>query len=873
MQAYNHYQQQQGHKVWPNIQVYALREWLINSYDQLLDQGKLSDPRSLASNIQLQQLWQLVIEKNTEGLELINPLRLAADANTALATLQQWQLAPAELDCENDQQQQFVIWAEQLQQKLDDHNLQTFESLHTTVNMAYAEGLLAQHDALLALDFGSTTPLVAETLQAVATQLDKRHTHAPVTEACQRLSFTDKDQEARQAALWARQQLQNNPDATIGIVVPNLGQERDLITRQLTEVFEPHYLLPETSRFTLPFNFSTGVPLGNTPIIHNTLSLLRLNNRQWPFQALIDLLYSPFWGPQQDLEFIEKLVTAIRDLGREAIHTSTLRQLCHRQQELTPSAYGQWLDATLQGFEDARRRTPAQQSPSRWIETFQTQLQQLGWPGERRLDSNEYQQVQQWHTLLEDFCRLDSIQPSLSAFEAIDLLGRQASATPFQAQTRESPIQVLGALEAAGLVFDHCWVMGMSHRDWPPASQPNPLLPLDLQRQLRMPHADANRELEYAQELTEYYQRCAKTVVFSHPCQGEDSHLSPSPLIQHLPEHSDYSLLPSATLDNCITGQQRASQLESCDVSQAPELSEFEKQHIRGGSQILRNQAINPMAAFLIHRLGAKQPTEPMAGFTPIQRGQILHNALKLIWDQLNDQQQLLNAKSQTLKQLVEDAVSDQVNRYQRKEPGIIGDNYAANEIARQTRLILGWLEQEKQRPAFTVVAHEQAVDANIAGLPLTLRLDRLDQLQSGELIIIDYKTGSPHIKHWGGERPEEPQLPLYALAFHSEIQALMFVQINANQTKAMGIGQLQTYHPDITQASDAGKIELPEDWPAILDHWQQTLESLSTEFQQGRTENLFKAPAQERYYQYLAPILRLNEHTSGKEENVDAAR
>ncbi|GAA5316644.1 MAG: PD-(D/E)XK nuclease family protein [Candidatus Pelagadaptatus aseana] len=863
LQAYNHHQQQQKLTVWPNIKVYALREWLLQCYEQLLGQGLLEDPRALASKLQLQQLWLQVIESNTDGLELINPLRLATDAASAFSSLEQWQLSVAELDCDSDQQRQFCEWAEQFQSQMAAQKLQTFENLQNQVNQAFISGRLPQQKKLMALDFGTVSPLVSESLQVMAEQLQQNSTHAIATERCQRIACNDRNHEARQAALWARNQLQQEQTATIGIVVPNLGQERERIARHLTEVFEPHYLLPETSRYTLPFNFSTGVPLGATPLISNTLALLRLNNRQWTCQALTDLLYSPFWGVNQDLAFQEQLLARLEGLGRDIVQVASLRQICHELQQQHPCTYGQWLDKTLQDFEAQRRRIPARQSPSHWIETFQTQLQQLGWPGERRLDSNEYQQIQQWQTLLEDFCRLDHVQPALTVSEALDLLNRHASGTPFQAQTRESPIQVLGALEAAGLVFDQCWVMGMSHAEWPATAQPNPLLPLDMQRQLRMPHADATRELEYARELTGYYQRCANTVIFSHPLQGEESHLSPSQLIQHIPEVTAEALGLAnqiAPLDHHIACQRQAVALEAVDSHRAPPLSHLEQQHVRGGSQILRNQAINPMAAFLIHRLGARQPIEPTAGFSPIQRGQILHNALKIIWDKLGDQQQLLTAEPEALQQLVKTAVTEQVKRYQRREPGVIGDNYAANEISRQSRLIIGWLDQEKQRPGFTVIAHEQSIHTELAGLPLTLRLDRLDQLATGELIVIDYKTGSPNIKHWGGDRPEEPQLPLYALAYQSDIQALMFVQINARQTTAMGIGQLQDYHPDISPASDGAKMELPDNWPEILQHWQQTLESLAQEFQQGHTLNQFKGVSQQHFYEYLSPILRLNQ-------------
>lgn len=857
IQAYNHQQNLDGKSCWHQPRVFAIRDWLTAQYDNLLSAARIDQPGAMATGTQLQQLWLKVIDSHTDGLELINPLRLASDANSAYATLQRWNIDVASIDVETDQQAQFVSWAQQFEADLQQQGLITLEQLQQKVNQALKDKVLAPESQLVLLDFDEITPLLQTTLDLLCAEPKRHRSSIRQQPICELRAYSDKQQEVTQAALWAQQRLTDNPEASIGIIVPNLGQERELLARHLTEVFEPQYLSPETSRYTLPFNFSTGIPLGQTPIIQTALSLLRLNYRNWDLEQLIELLHSPFLAEITDIGFTESLCNGLLQRGRHQVSTQQLRSLCQQLAEKSENGYGLWLSKTLQQAEDHRRRSVSRQTASRWAEFFLDQLQIFGWPGQRRVDSNEFQQVQQLYSVLDDFSRIDELETPLSLHEAFELLSRQLASTPYQAQTPESPIQILGALEGAGLLFNHCWVMGMNHREWPPAPQPNPLLPLSLQREQAMPHADAERELRYAEALTQGYQRAAAEVVFSYAKQGEESHQQASPLLNHLTPIEDHT--QSETAIGSYARQQVSQPSEWYHTDRAPQVSAVERSRLKGGSQILRNQAINPMAAFLIHRLGARQPTSMHQGLTPQQRGQMLHEVLANLWNQWQRQSVLLQLSDAELQSAVHQEVEKQALALKHREPGYFSDRYIALEIERLSALIQGWLEQEKLRPGFTVHATEQSLETDIEGLPLTLRLDRLDLLDNGQWLIIDYKTGNPHLKSLGSERPEEPQLPIYAIAYEQEISALLFVQINTTETTIKGIGTLSDYHEGVAGAEKGPQYDLPDNWPETLKHWQQHLEALAREFQHGDTQSQFKTRNLERFYDYLAPMLRLN--------------
>ena len=56
-------------------------------------------------------------------------------------------------------------------------------------------------------------------------------------------------------------------------------------------------------------------------------------------------------------------------------------------------------------------------------------------------------------------------------------------------------------------------------------------------------------------------------------------------------------------------------------------------------------------------------------------------------------------------------------------------------------------------RPHFTVIATEKRLEATFADLTLQVQIDRIDKLDDGSEIIIDYKTGLVHIEDWFSTR------------------------------------------------------------------------------------------------------------------------
>ncbi len=127
----------------------------------------------------------------------------------------------------------------------------------------------------------------------------------------------------------------------------------------------------------------------------------------------------------------------------------------------------------LHKMRDLRRAA----QPSIWAARFSEVLSVWGWPGTEALDSLEYQQLELWYQTLDEFRAYDAVCQRIDFGDALQLLRECCSRQISQPQTADSPVQVLGPLEAAGLTFEHLWLCDMQGASWPASPRPNPFIP------------------------------------------------------------------------------------------------------------------------------------------------------------------------------------------------------------------------------------------------------------------------------------------------------------------------------------------------------------------------------------------------------------
>jgi ATP-dependent helicase/nuclease subunit B len=121
--------------------------------------------------------------------------------------------------------------------------------------------------------------------------------------------------------------------------------------------------------------------------------------------------------------------------------------------------------------------------------------------------------------------------------------------------------------------------------------------------------------------------------------------------------------------------------------------------------------------------------------------------------------------------------------------------------------------------------------DFPIAGATLQLRLDRIDRLGDGRLVVIDYKSGATEKLDAFAERPTQPQLPAYAMAAGDGVAAVVALYLGREGLKMRGLADLA----DRLRARGIETVPGGElAWPPLLRLWHGGLEYLVREFLDG---------------------------------------
>ena len=334
--------------------------------------------------------------------------------------------------------------------------------------------------------------------------------------------------------------------------------------------------------------------------------------------------------------------------------------------------------------------------------------------------------------------------------------------------------------------FDAFWIAGLDADRWPRSIQPNPFLPVWLQRERGMPRSSPGRELELAKRLTSELSRSAQEVVFSSAKQGMDSPLIASSLIEDLeitPPRADPWLIRRVVFASGVPLQEEP-------LGRAPELGRGEV-HV-GGVKILENQAACPFKAFATHRLGAREFRETPFGVSRLERGTAAHEALNYLWAELKRKKALHERPPEELDRLISAAVEQALtSSFANRQKGGVMERFKVLERERLEHLIHAWLDEERKRPSFEVLQTEVKEEVSIGGLKLHLKADRIDEYEDGSRAILDYKTGnqlSPEM--WEGERPDAPQLPLYAVTHRGgAVSESAFAKLSSSETVLISTG------------------------------------------------------------------------------------
>ena len=805
-------QREQGRSVWNTPDILPLGAFLKRSwwnYVRAADAGR-ETCATLLDDLQEQVVWEQVIRESPAGDSL---LRIP---ETALRAMEAWQLVQAyrlPLDGRfeaSDDWAAFAAWARAFRKRCAANNwLETARLADELANLVRA-GKIPRAAKLFLAGFDELTPQQSDLLGTLGewTEIDKHNYQS----APERWKLRDSTGEIRAAASWARRVLEQDPMAQIGVIVPNLTSLRAKVERIFRETLDPGSAFHDQER---SFHVSLGPALDRYPVVSAALLMLEFATGLLALPQAGLLLRSPFLGGAA-MEWTKRaqLDAKLRRDGVWDVSPALLRDR---------AGNCPLLERLLGRFEKRLRQLVLEQPASEWSRDFSELLAALGWPGDRTLSSREYQVVEKWNGLLSSLATLDAAMPPISVAQALSRLRELASASLFQVENEGAPIQIMGLLEASGLRFDHLWVMGLHDEALPAAANPNPFLPISLQREHKLPHSSAERELEFAVKLMDRLLASARHIVLSYPATDGDRTLGPSPVVdggRWL--EADENALPS----EWIRKMRAAIQMEQLRDETAPPVIAEAMQP--GGASLFKDMAACPFRAFAKHRLGARPLEGTDLGVNKKDQGNAVHKAMALIWGELGSHTRLMELAPDALRELISRSVANAIQQL----GGGIGRGL---ERRRLEKLLAEWLEIEKGRDWFAVHATEQDHLVSLGGLQIRTRADRVDQLANGREIILDYKTGMLKGTSWEGSRPDEPQLLLYCATSASvePIAGAAFAQIRTGELGFRGLTEDGVSLPALKKM----KMDAPLSFAEQREEWRRVLERLAEAYGAGVAE------------------------------------
>lgn len=891
-------------KIWQSIEACTLSQWLNSTLEAAMMLGQVpvdAMPAMLLNGFSETHLWEAAITQCLDkhaASALFDVKSLAKTAMSAHQTLIEWQVPESDINHASMSQEarQFLRWRHTFIALCAQKN-----SLDTSTYLAKQIALVCEFESVLPshiifAGFDRVTPLMQILLTSLKSKnvaisfendakSDKDNDKSHI--AC--VGLQDVEAECRAAVAWAKAQLTQNPNAQIALISPTLREERAYLADLLDDAFHVESLLPHHYEAPRIYDFSLGLALNNYPIINTALQLLRLaaTPQARSFDVITPILHDVYWGDLAELPMRALLDAHLRQKVSAEVTLKTMTHVAEshflklqsiqterNEHQLTINAEDKphYLRALLL-LDDFTNQQPKKQHASAWLAAFLSLLTELNWATTRALSSVEYQTQQRFLAAIQTLAQQDFILGPLSAHECLSALTTMCQQSMFQPESvGEVHIQLLGLLETPALKLDAVWVMHMNDQHWPPAVKLNPLLPVKLQRDLALPNASAAVQTEFARIVQARVNQMADTVVFSYALKSRDQTLRPSTLLADLPQ---MNLLANPEVNARVLpvftslAEQLATpvSLAFLDDHIANEVADVI--NIRGGTQLFARQAICPAWAFYQYRLGAKALETPTDGMDSKDHGNLLHKALEQFWLACTGSVALNTMTDETLQTAIAAAIQKAINIWQEKAAGRVSAQVLRIEAAQMQGLMTEYLAIEKMRAEFVVEACEKTVNHTIAGIPLTLTIDRIDCLVAdgftGQLAMIDYKTGS-QVSHnsWALPRITEPQLPIYAtLAMQTaEIAAVYFAKLNVDALKMIGLAKTKDIVPGLA-AFDSLKSHSPflkfTSWQDLLNAWQQTLTAIGEEITRGEARVTFKKASDLTYCEVL-PLLRLPE-------------
>jgi ATP-dependent helicase/nuclease subunit B len=806
-----HQQTTQCHKVAANPSFKSIKDWCHELASDILRY-----PWRVLSQHQSEAIWSDLIDQQKKQYH-VNGRIASKDIITAfdLMVLHHVSLDQAE-HYANPDQLFFLSCHRQMLHTLKSKQLllscQLLDQIRTNIDHV----ILGTTNRIMFYGFDYTPPALHELQISLCQLLDVKISqvnNAQPNASCH--SFPDQQSEILAMLKWADRQIKVKKSHRVVCIVPELNRSRGRIESTLKQHRR------QWSRQTV-FNLSAGLPLDQNPCIKSALLLLELSaTHRLSLSDWSTLIRSPFWGKHHThQEYRHLLEQKICELKLSHVNLTQAKKI---EKKLYENGH---LDPILNALPHTKT-TLESQSPRFWVTHISSVLEKSMWPGERSLSTNEHQQTKAFHTTLNACKELSIVWPQLTLSKFLRFLSHTYQSQLFQPKSLKANVEILGLLEASAVPAQAIWVMNATAKSWPARANPTPLIPLIIQQQYCMPHTHAQQEISFYRSLMQRFANNSNHVHYSWPKVHNDIVETPSALIKNIPT-SEYDTNHSETFKQVLAPSTHLS-TETDTHAPPPKL-----QHLRNrGSSILSHQASCPFKAFATHRLYARNIEPVNQYFSAVDFGMVVHHALCLIWRQIKTQKTLIESSQQDIQNLTTKITHGCLKQHCDTYFSHMSSTTRATIVKSIHLQILEWLELEKNRPPFTVIATEKTVTTDFSGIPFKIVIDRIDCSSDLKTILIDYKTGKVSIQQWLGQTIQQPQLPLYAVTQSTPFDAVAFAQVG-EPSGFLGLSKSDISVPGIKSIEQAHRLTGLRTWHDLHVFWQSGLRVLAEEFKSG---------------------------------------
>ncbi len=646
----------------------------------------------------------------------------------------------------------------------------------------------------------------------------------------------DADAERLQAAHWLRHELervaQSSTETTPHAawrgrrwlwVVPDLAQTRAATERVLRSVFQPQRvasLVPDAAPL---WRFAAAQTLADVQPVQAILQLLRLGQGTITLNDFGVLLRSPWWIEEAERVAAIALDVRLRKQGEPTLTLKAAVALLHE----CPL-----LQRTVTALLDGLASIQGVQSTALWAEQLEQFARTYFWTPllERVHEDTEQRQRwslarDAWNEALDQLAALQTVEPAPGYAHVLSLLTRASENVPLPEEVSDAPIWVCTARDAMAVPADAVWVSGLREDRWSVTPRMHPMLPVAWARDLPIYRSDLALA-EADQQLQQWMQLGA---IFSWPQHEAETELAPVAAVAALP-------LFSATEEVTTLSQQllSAAQVEST-LDPAPMLRQAA---VSGGASAFQHQSLCPFRGFVRARLGIQGLEEGHGGLDARERGTILHKALQAFWQDFpvaqRTQASLRGLSEAVLDERIGNAVALALQALQAQRSLTLSGRFMQQEQQRLHQALqkLIALDVDEGRASFQVLEVEDRRRVSFAGLQFNIQRDRVEEVHDQQRIVMDYKTGSVSARDWYGERPKNPQLPLYAVLEARDghtLAGVLFAQYREGDWKFSG---------ELTEASllpkEAMSKRKPIDFSEALPAWESALTDLADELRNG---------------------------------------